>query len=69
MHNWQQKPNLMLNLSLLVCFSVGSCSVSGAGVDQPGTADASREGISGSVYTVLHAQGSNAASCSAEPVR
>jgi len=52
---------------VLLC-ALGSCGVSGASVDQPRSQDATGEGIRGAVYTVLHAQGSNAAGGTAEPV-
>jgi len=46
----------------------GSGGVSGASSDQPSTANASGEGIPGSVHAVLHAQGGDAASGTAESV-
>jgi len=66
-HNKKRKPNCYHGGVYVCC--VGSCSVPGASVNQPGTTDASGERISGFVHTVLHAQGSYAASSSAEPVR
>jgi len=46
----------------------GSGGVSGTSSDQPGSEDAAGEGIPGIVHAVLHAQGSDAASSTAQPV-
>jgi len=48
---------------------VGSCSVSGASSDQSGAEDATGERLRGAVHSVLHAQGSDAASGTAQSVR
>lgn len=54
-------------MSDVLC-ATGPYGVPGASVNQPGAADAAGEGLSGPVHTVLHAQGSDAASCTTQSV-